>query len=134
MPDPPSPHPGTRSSRLTTSGPNRGPPGYDPSQQRETASQGLDRIIREAIAAPRAPLPSGSHPLPTGRMTPAEKGMEEVEKAKMGKKKEDDEDDENDEDDEEEGGKGEKKEEGRGERRVGVRRVGDNGDKERLER
>lgn len=60
--------------RLTNSGPNLGPPGYDPTKY-ETASKGLDRLIREARAAPCAPLPhvckplpNGRHPLPTGKM------------------------------------------------------------------
>jgi hypothetical protein len=82
------------------SGPNPGAPGYDPTQH-ETASQGLDRIIKEAIAAPRrplphlrAPLPNGRHPLPTGKPSPA--------MAKKDKKgsTDDEEDEDEDEDDE----------------------------------
>jgi hypothetical protein len=53
------------------SGPNLGPADYEPTLH-ETASQGLNRIIEEAVAAPRqplphvlAPLPNGRHPLPT---------------------------------------------------------------------
>jgi hypothetical protein len=56
-----------------SSGPNRDPPGYDPST-RESSSAGLNRIIEEEKAAPRLPLPhllppleSGRHPLPSGR-------------------------------------------------------------------
>ncbi|OIW28487.1 hypothetical protein CONLIGDRAFT_378812 [Coniochaeta ligniaria NRRL 30616] len=88
-------------------GPNLGPPGYDPSKH-ETASAGLDRIIKEARAAPRlplprlrAPLPSGRHPLPTGRPVKKEekddekKGGDEKKKGKekkMGEEKEEDDD------------------------------------------
>lgn len=82
-------------------GPNLGPPGYDAARH-ETASQGLDRIIKEAVAAPRQPLPgvraplaNGRHPLPTGRPTPAEKAKEGE---KGGKDEGDEEQDEGEED------------------------------------
>lgn len=75
------------------SGPNPGPPGYLPAG-RETASQGLNRIVEEAVAAPRRPLPRVLSPLPNGRYplptAPVRKddGAKEEEKEKNGERAE----------------------------------------------
>lgn len=50
----------------TRNGPNLGPRGYDATRHK-TSCHGLDRIIREALAVPRVPLPHMSKPLPNGR-------------------------------------------------------------------